>query len=55
MHDNEHVRSDQPACGQGAGNWYGELCDILASERLLVIPDCEALLDRLARSCEILP
>ena len=52
MHDRDHVRPSQPARGQRSANWYGELCEILASERLVFIPDCEALLDRLARNSE---
>ena len=55
MQHTNGVHPQRPAATHTQPNWLGELCEVLASERLFHIPDCEVLLDRLAADCELLP
>ncbi|MEZ5714923.1 MAG: hypothetical protein R3D85_07010 [Paracoccaceae bacterium] len=46
MHDETHC-TEQSSVDRQPDDWFGELCDILASEKLFRVPNCEILLDRL--------
>ncbi len=35
--------------------WFVDLWEIVTSERLMQIPDCEWLLDRVTTDCEMMP
>ena len=47
MQNEQHLSADQSQETRNPSHWYGELCEIMASEQLFRLPNCEWLLDRL--------
>lgn len=55
MQNQQHLNANQSTEAQIPSHWYGELCDIIASEQMFHLPDCEWLLDRLTTNLDRRP